>query len=732
MKANAAFNKGHYEQAAKSFTKYTRINEDPDALEKRGIAFMQTNKLNNAIKDFTKAKQLGNNSPDLFLMMGKIKQQLNELQEATFFYQEFVAQGAELEPSKVAFAKREIKNCLFTATQSEEEKTANIEAFDDKVNTAFDEIKPIQSPRYGNLFYVTSNKNSSDFNIHAYEISQKGAWNSLSDIGQSLNTAKHDLVQDISPSGKTMLFIKKGAESQDHTIVFSTFIDDKQMLIEIPPSVLKNAEDLQIVNHKTLAFSSTSMGGLGGYDIFTIKYDNNTWGTPKNAGPAVNSIYDDRFPYYTSNLKAVFFSSNRPYCFGGFDIYYQKDPRNLDSAPKNMGRPINGPGDDINFRLHADGNMALFSSNRRIAKGGFDAFFAYMRDISELPKQDSLEFGFILDKIKEREMSSEQMAATKDTDHQVKTEEENQIDIEKEAEAAQALKDEILNTQKELEKPVTEITVAENIDEVESQNKPIEINQDDVEALESYTIFYQDRHDLHNHVNNRIVQAIAFKLLRSEDLVATLFSYTDYQEPGLPEFVQYNTLLKAETIADAILEYGVKPDQIKIESLASNFPVAKKEVAGKLNEDQLYFNKRIDVDLRKKSGQMVEDYSFNPETLPLASRDRKYILFKDIREELYYSVKVASSPRIFKNAILRLYNDIYIRKEHAEANNDYYIGIYTNLKDAQALKEKLHNSTAPLSELVAFYNGRIVQFEDVEALSAEYPDLKAYKFNSNE
>ena len=124
---------------------------------------------------------------------------------------------------------------------------------------------------------------------------------------------------------------------------------------------------------------------------------------------------------------------------------------------------------------------------------------------------------------------------------------------------------------------------------------------------------------------------------------------------------------------------------------------------------------------------MLTDLSVDPSSLPGFALDRRYELFHQIREDVYFSVEIASSPTIFKNAVLRLYDDIYIRKNTPLADNLYYIGILPNYADAVLLKEELEVSSAPYAKIVAFHHGKPIPRNKINEFVKEFPELQAFK-----
>lgn len=93
---------------------------------------------------------------------------------------------------------------------------------------------------------------------------------------------------------------------------------------------------------QTLYFSTNRPPGFGGYDIVSVPYlGNDEWGTIKNLGPAVNSSYDDTYPHFTKPEEA-YFSSNRP---GG--RYLDPDTKNCCPDIFKMKKVIPLPPDPV-------------------------------------------------------------------------------------------------------------------------------------------------------------------------------------------------------------------------------------------------------------------------------------------------------------------------------------------------------------------------------------------------
>ncbi|HSH64988.1 MAG TPA: OmpA family protein [Bacteroidia bacterium] len=117
---------------------------------------------------------------------------------------------------------------------------------------------------------------------------------------------------------------------------------------------------------KTLYFASDRKGGRGGVDLYFATKDPETglWGKPQNMGPVINTPGDEKSPFIHSDFETIYFSSDGQPGVGGFDIFFsKKGPDGKWSEPKNIGVPINTPGDDLGFFVSTDGHLGYFASN---------------------------------------------------------------------------------------------------------------------------------------------------------------------------------------------------------------------------------------------------------------------------------------------------------------------------------------------------------------------------------
>jgi outer membrane protein OmpA-like peptidoglycan-associated protein len=142
--------------------------------------------------------------------------------------------------------------------------------------------------------------------------------------------------------------------------------------------------DLYSVGHpalssdgKTLYFVSDMPGGQGKTDIYYVHlFEDGTYGEPINAGPTVNTMNREMFPFI-SKKGILYFSSDGRSGLGSLDVFSSIISENstVYTNPENLGSPINGAWDDFAFTINEKTLTGYFSSSREGGKGNDDIYY---------------------------------------------------------------------------------------------------------------------------------------------------------------------------------------------------------------------------------------------------------------------------------------------------------------------------------------------------------------------
>lgn len=124
---------------------------------------------------------------------------------------------------------------------------------------------------------------------------------------------------------------------------------------------------------RRLFFSSDMPGGYGGYDLYFVEKKGEEWSKPINLGPDVNTSGNEVFPFLHES-GTLFFSTNGRGGEGGLDIFMIDISSNKWGPLTNLGTPLNSATDDLGFIINSDATRGYFASDRPGGSGGDDIY----------------------------------------------------------------------------------------------------------------------------------------------------------------------------------------------------------------------------------------------------------------------------------------------------------------------------------------------------------------------
>lgn len=165
-----------------------------------------------------------------------------------------------------------------------------------------------------------------------------------------------------------------------------------------------------------LYFASNRPGGYGGYDLYKVtrKTADLPWSAPVNLGPTINTEFDEKTPFMHCDGKTLYFSSNGHGGVGGFDIFHSRMEENGEfSKPKNIGYPLNTESDEVAYVVSADGQRIYFSAKLLSGVGGWDIYCA---ELAQNARPDPVVFPRTPPKIVETTVPFGKTGTTTETD----------------------------------------------------------------------------------------------------------------------------------------------------------------------------------------------------------------------------------------------------------------------------------------------------------------------------
>ena len=123
---------------------------------------------------------------------------------------------------------------------------------------------------------------------------------------------------------------------------------------------------------RALYFASDRPGGFGGFDIYVCIRTGSTWSAPENLGQPINSQGNEISPFFDDT--AMYFASDFHQGFGGLDIFRAEESGGRWATIFHGGAGLNSSSDDYGFVFDPLRNIGYFTSNRPGGKGNEDIY----------------------------------------------------------------------------------------------------------------------------------------------------------------------------------------------------------------------------------------------------------------------------------------------------------------------------------------------------------------------
>jgi hypothetical protein len=322
---------------------------------------------------------------DIQFYLAQANYQLNHFETALTHVNFYIANLKASNDLKIKaeLLKKQINSARFYSLKP---GNSSIENMGTAFNNASNQISPVININAQNLFYTEATQKSN-------KVYNSNNMTSLGSVFESTNQQENFTLAEVSKN-----FMKENARvvamSADGQQVF--LVKDNCGQLDIFVSILLNNQYTKpkklkgninsLYNEntcsispdgKTMFFTSNKPGGYGGYDIYRAKFNNDsTWTSVVNLGSAVNSPLDEDSPFIHANGQTLFFSSKGFDSMGGFDVFkcnFNSIDFTFEKA-ENLGVPINSIGDDVGFVISANNEKAFLSSERRGGKGLMDLY----------------------------------------------------------------------------------------------------------------------------------------------------------------------------------------------------------------------------------------------------------------------------------------------------------------------------------------------------------------------
>jgi OOP family OmpA-OmpF porin len=221
---------------------------------------------------------------------------------------------------------------------------------------------------------------------------EAGRWATPVSLSDKINTPFREGACTVSADGRYLIFTECGGKGYGRCDLFESKKTGENWSVPANLGPMVNSRDWDVqpslsADGQELYFVSDRKGGIGGSDIWYSKKDSTgRWTKAINAGPVINTKYDDISPFIHVNNRNLYFASNAHPGFGGLDIFVSEKVDRKWTTPKNMGAKLNNFEDQYSFFVTADGKRAYFAKDEA-GKKNFTRLFTTI-----LPEQVQVQY----------------------------------------------------------------------------------------------------------------------------------------------------------------------------------------------------------------------------------------------------------------------------------------------------------------------------------------------------
>ena len=259
-----------------------------------------------------------------------------------------------------------------------------------RVNTDYPELFPSVTTDTSTL-YFTRRVNNMDEDFYQAYADSCGGWFYALNMGSPPNTPDQESAQTISADGHYLFFTRCENRSEDGWAeggcdMFMAYrvAPDSDWTVPQPFGSTINTTDYEGMpalspDNRELYFVSDRPGGYGGYDIWISRFEDGLWQQPVNAGPNVNTAGNETAPFIGMDNKTLYFTSDGWPGMGGTDLFMARKTGDTTwGHATNLGYPINSACDEQSECVTNDGATLYFASDRNGPAGNYDIYQAEM------------------------------------------------------------------------------------------------------------------------------------------------------------------------------------------------------------------------------------------------------------------------------------------------------------------------------------------------------------------
>jgi hypothetical protein len=382
--ANTNFEDENYEVALKQYLKlYKKYKEDAQVNYRIGYCYLKTNyNKKESLSYLLKANSLKPNGyPTILFDIAHAYFHSLDFEKAEDYAKTYTQQ--KLKPEDLALVDKFFETCHNAKKMVDNPVNVTFINMGKTINSPQDDYIPFITEDENFLVFTSARKYNGDFQqfIKGVYFCKKsnGTWSPASAASSKINTDENQEAVGVSKDGNTLL-VHVDRLANPHDIFYSqkNKAGNFGELEEMGPSINSKSSEMGAslsATGDTLYFASDRPGGYGGFDIYmSFKLPDGTWSKAVNLGEPINTEANENYPYITADGNTLYISCDGRNSMGGYDVYKSKRIDGKWTEPVNLGYPINDTYDNFNIAITSNSRYGYLSKSDSTSLGGLDIY----------------------------------------------------------------------------------------------------------------------------------------------------------------------------------------------------------------------------------------------------------------------------------------------------------------------------------------------------------------------
>ncbi|MGV3539261.1 MAG: OmpA family protein [Rufibacter sp.] len=375
-KTDDAYRRKNYRNAIAPYLQAYKFNPNSALLNYRlGVSYLFSEEKPKAAEYLEKARKLNPSvDPEVGYYLGRAYQVNLEWKRAAAEYKKYLSTlPTDKNKTRIEAVNKNIRECLSGEKLQKQPIRIFFDNLGDEINSKFADRQPLISADESVMVFSSRrpadqeakakvDKEPNDDLYISYKIN--GKWTLAKQLPQAINTEKNEVALALSPDGQRLIFSREDNEGDLFETVLkgNEWSKPEDLSKEINTNGRESAATYSY-DGKTLFFVSERPNGIGKGDIYFSQQDaKGNWGKAQNAGPKINTIYEEGDVFLLPDGKTLYFSSEGHSSMGGFDLFKSVLENGQWSEPENLGFPLNTPDNDRFLTVSANGRSGYIAS----------------------------------------------------------------------------------------------------------------------------------------------------------------------------------------------------------------------------------------------------------------------------------------------------------------------------------------------------------------------------------